>query len=80
MKTFATIAAAATFALLSACGNEQDAAGDVAEQQMQSAEDVLEEKADLADERGNEMQEERLDAAADAVGDASGDVEETIAE
>lgn len=81
MKTTAITFIAIGFLGLSACSESpQEASGDLAEQQMESREDVLEEQADLAEAMGNETQEEVLDERADAMGDAAGEAEEAAEE
>jgi hypothetical protein len=73
----------ATFGLAALAGCNQDpeeAAGDLAEQEMLSQEDVLEEQADLAEAMGDEAREETLDERADAMGDAAGEAEDMAEE
>jgi hypothetical protein len=77
MKIVTGVIAALGIAALAACGESpEEAAGDLAEQEMLSQEDILEEEADLAEAVGNEAQEEALDEQADAMGDAAGEAED----
>ncbi len=80
MKTVAIVASALAVSALGACSQSpEEAAGDLAEQQMESQEDVLQEEADLAGAMG-EAQEDALDEQADAVGDAAGEAGEAAEE
>ena len=80
MKKIVAVAAATVLLSLSACADSAEE--ELAEQRLESAEDVMEEQADLADERGMEVQEEMLDDRADAMGEMADDVDgnEVIAE
>jgi hypothetical protein len=82
MMKFATVVTAAFgMAALAACGQSpEEATGDLAEQEMLSQEDVLEEEADVAEAVGDEAQEEALDEQADAMGDAAGEAEDMAEE
>jgi hypothetical protein len=82
MMKFATVVTAAFgVAALAACEQSpEEAAGDLAEQEMLSQEDVLEEEADVAEAVGDQAQEEALDEQADAMGDAAGEAEDAAEE
>lgn len=81
MKFSVGVMAIFGLAALAACQQSpEEAAGDVAEQEMLSQEDVLEEEADLAEAMGDEAREEALDERADAMGDAAGTAEERAEE
>ena len=73
MKKIVAVAAAFALAPLAACAD--NAQEELAEQELESQEDVLEEQADLADEMGMEGQEEMLDDQADAMGEAADNVD-----
>lgn len=63
---------------LTLAGCEQtvdEAQDDLAEQRLESEEDVIEEQADLQDEMGNETASEALDERADAMGEAADDID-----
>ncbi len=76
MKKFAIAFAGISALAIAACG-PQDAAEDVAEEQFEAQEDILEEQADLADEMGNEAESDMLDAQADAAGEMADEVDGT---
>ncbi len=73
MKKIVAVAAAAALVSLSACADTAEE--ELAEQELESTEDVMEEQADLADEMGMEGQEEVLDERADAMGEAADEVD-----
>ena len=75
MKKILAVAAAFALAPLAACAD--NAEEEVAEQELESAEDVMEEQADLADEMDAEATEEQLDEQADAMGEAADEVDGT---
>ncbi|MEP2725615.1 hypothetical protein [Roseibium sp.] len=77
-KTLGILAAMAILPLAACDQSVEDAEGDLAEQQLESTEDVLEEEADLADAMGDEVAEETLDAEADAMGEAADDAEAAV--
>lgn len=63
---------------LSLAGCDQgvgDAQEDLAEQRLESREDVIEEEADLQEEMGNEAASDDLDERADAMGEAADNVD-----
>lgn len=74
-KTLGILAAMAILPLAACDQSVEEAQGDLAEQQMESTEDVLEEEADLADAMGNEAAEEVIDENADAMGEAADEAE-----
>ncbi|MBU0669048.1 MAG: hypothetical protein KKE77_01850 [Alphaproteobacteria bacterium] len=77
-KTLGILAAMAILPLAACDQSVEEAEGDLAEQQLESTEDVLEEEADLADAMGDEAAEETLDAEADAMGEAADDAEAAV--
>ena len=74
-KTLGIFAAMAILPLAACDQSVEEAQGDLAEQELESTEDVLEEEADLADAMGDETAEEVIDEQADAMGEAADDAE-----
>lgn len=78
MKTITGAIAALCLTSLAACGQSpEEAAGDLAEEEISSRQDVVEEEADLAGALGNDQREDALDEHADRLGDVVDDATET---
>jgi len=76
MRKIIAVAAVLAFAPLAACSESpEEAQEEVAQQQLESSEDVIEEQADLAEAMGDEATEETLDEQADAMGEAADEVD-----
>ncbi len=76
MKIITTAALAATVLALGACNQSPaNEKADLAQQNLESQEDMIEKQADVAAANGMEAQSEALDAKADAMGEAADNVD-----